>query len=73
MTRQQILESALLLTAEERLQLATELLETVSIGETPSRPEDEELLTEVRRRAGDGQARIPWETARDQVRNSRTS
>ena len=73
MTRQQILESALLLTVEERLQLATEVLETVSVGEAPSRPEGEELLMEVRRRAGDGQARIPWETVRDQVRGSRTS
>ena len=73
MTREQILQSALQLSEEDRLRLVTDLLETVPTGAGSDLQDfDEEFLAEIRRRGEEGTRPIPWETVREQGRLRRT-
>lgn len=68
-TREEILDAALKLSAEDRLAIATELLETVPEDLPLFSVDDPGLADELERRSGDLTGSVPWEKLRDELRN----
>ena len=68
-TREEVFRSAMALPEDERLLLASELLQTVS-NELPGVAfDDPDLLAILESRANDGSAGIPWEKVRAQLQS----
>ena len=66
--REEILQSALELPEADRLQIATELIDSVA-GDWPGwNSDDPEFAAELERRAEDGSEAIPWDLVRTQLR-----
>ena len=66
-TREHVLKSAMELSETDRLLLATELMETISVDLPGWSLDDADFAAELDRRADDGSAGIPWETVRTQL------
>ena len=61
-TRESLLKAALALPDEDRVLLATQLMDSVSDDLPGWSADDPEFLTELERRSNDGTAGIPWES-----------
>lgn len=70
MSRDQLLEAALHLTDGDRLELAGQLLATVTTEPLSELDDEAEFLQELDRRANDGSPRIPWKQVRAELLDS---
>ena len=67
-TRQELFDSAMKLSEQDRLQLATELFDTVADDLPIGSLADPDFQAELERRANDGSPGIPWDVVESQLR-----
>lgn len=67
-TREEVLKSAMELPEADRLQIATELIDSVAEDWPGWALDDPNFVAELERRVNDGSRNVPWDTVQAQLR-----